>query len=56
MKYYKLEGKTVVSCVRFTHQDIAERRVGLHQIGEYSVSTVFLTIDHSFGGYQTHPI
>lgn len=55
MKMYKLVNKRPVLASK---EDIilgrgmsdAERRVGLTHVGRFTVSTVFLMLDHSFGG------
>ncbi len=49
-----LDGKTVVPIDDLktwaTAQEIGKRRVGLDHVGTYRVSTVFLGLDHGFGG------
>ena len=55
--YYKLEGKKIVSCSfeEFSEffGDIKNRRVAQDYVDKISISTVFLGIDHNFGGSGT---
>lgn len=54
--FYRLdENKNPVPCSSFEfamqHEDFeTHKRVALTKLGPYAVSTVFLSIDHSFGG------
>jgi hypothetical protein len=51
--YYKLVGKVPVKCSFYEcglQLQLADRRVAFTDMGTYSVSTVFLGIDHNFGG------
>lgn len=54
MKRYVLEGKVAVPCedvMKWAEGfEASERRVAVDTIGEATVSTIFLGIDHSFGG------
>ena len=47
--FYKLNGKVPVPTQNLNEIDIG-RRVGLTEIGDIRVSTVFLGIDHNFCG------
>lgn len=51
---YILDGKTVVPCNDLMEWarwfETAERHVAIKVIGDVRVSTVFLGLDHSFGG------
>ncbi len=51
-RYYNLHGHTPVPCETegWRLQDDETRRVGETNVGRYRVSTVFLGLDHSFGG------
>jgi len=51
-EHYRLEGKTVVPCDLRTWAKSIEgnHHVADETIGEARVSTVFLGLDHSFGG------
>lgn len=49
--YYKLEDKKVVACKPQEWGFVTtDRRVALEKFGPVTVSTVFLGLDHSFGG------
>lgn len=53
MKNYILEGK-IIKIVEMEEwaawMSVADKSVGKTEVGDASVSTVFLGIDHSFGG------
>lgn len=52
--YYKLEGHTPVQCAdayEWAHAfELAARTVAVDMVGAVKVSTVFLGMDHAFGG------
>jgi len=54
MNYYRLEGKKVIkvnSAIEFTHDKIKQEYVYRYWFfGKVFVSTIFLGIDHNFGG------
>lgn len=48
-EYYDRSGKPI-TLEEWRDSDRAARRVALDKVGEYEVSTVWLGLDHQFGG------